>query len=1731
MSDKDVLEQNVTTLIETGGEPPRISDIARARIKAQLIDKHGAAQPARVRSPLVAVGIGLVATAAAALIVTRFVGGPSSETKQATGTLADGSTWIVEPGAKVEVIGHRRVRVQGAALLDVTPGKGTFVVETARGTIEVLGTRFLVDAEAERTTTAVVRGSVKLATTAGDITLHAGEQGVAEPNKPPTRSPAPRLSSLVSWAKAARKRDEGASVVPLRNGTLFAREPNNPRVPESPLPITKLVVDVVVEDQVARVALDQTFHNPKAIAMEGMYRFAIPPDASLQRLAMYVNGELMESAVVERMRARRIYEEIVYRRLDPALLEWAGTGRLALRVYPLPPREDKRLLLAYTQSLSKLYDDWTLSVPLPEVDLPVGELELGVRVRGCANCEVTSPSHAVKIERAGEDAIVKYTAKSEKLGDSLVLRVRDARKATTVGKHGDFVLVRTKPELRTTPRTYQPRTWVIVNDVSASRGVMELRAQSDLVDAFMRELDEQDKVAVIAFDTAARVKLQPTRVIDVDRQALRRTLKDEGGVGATDISAALAQAIKLGGDGVTIVYLGDGVITTGPKNLDALRKQLAGKATFIGVGVGDGPDTQTLDALAAATGGYSTTVDLADDLYWRAFDLVAALHTPRVTGLEAKLVDANGGLVPSTAYLKAAQLTDGEELELVAKLAGGNAPVAAIITGTLDGKPWEQRVELASTSASAGYLPRLWASRHIAARMLAKHEPVVVPPCTTTVVTRGVKPVPCPSEGELREKRDEAIRQEVVALGKQYFLLSRHTSLIVLENDKMYAQYQVTKGTGDTWAPYKAPAKIAVNKAPPTIAPSDVADDAELVRTPLRVFHDYHGHDAGWLGNDQAGFIEGDFRLRSLESERTGGIISTRATLGLREPAAPPAVATPVPRASDKDLQQPVAGAEQRADDATAKSQAQTISIEKNEEKAKKRDIVETGELFGQTGTGAGFGVGGGRFSRRGYVSQAYALYPQRYTYPTDVAFDDLTALVPALFPDASDVLRNAFKDSAQGSISDTATALLGNARRALPVGTLRWGELEFALDGARRFGWRRTTDSDLAETAAFDGKSWTRRYAELGIDVTRQIAEDDVALAFGHLPLWIAEPAHYAKWFDVKANGRKLTLSRGKQLVFELEFDDKYHLVAIRDAKGSELVRITWNASGPIAARVNGADLDVGFTGQAIDNAVQWAFGTSVPGVSVDAATRLPAYWTARIAKLQAGSPEWRHAQRQLMVSLAATNDRGGLFNAYEALRTNGGVQLGDLAIASGGIATGSTDAQFASALAPLANTQVARYLVAGRAYGKNPRAERMKPETQTGMLGALWTLREAVALMQANQTPKAIDRLLTLGERAFELRLIGAALVTQRYYTLKPADITRAWDSVATGEYRNIARAQAAIALANRGAYDAAAERIAALVNDLDLRAMPPSLGQMQWQFQNSRRGAAGWQLVWATWRDRVMASDSFEHVMALVPAAAQHPIDLPAVLARAAALAAGDTSRVLAVAQLATNYGQADLARNLVEPIVKASPTRELLQFAGQMAQRQGRVADALAYYEQAQSAGEDEAVGLATVRSELSQIIAAARQLAVQSAGQARDAAVQKAMTWATRWRAIDPGNAQIDQQVGELLLAVGDTAGAWRQLSTVIERDPMEGTGYQIVADAFERQGRVAEAIEYWQQASVIDQTNPTHRLRKAQALIAVGRTAEGDALLGEIANGRWHERWAHVGYQAKNLLDRAKHQQ
>src|SRR6185312_13911363 len=106
---KDVLQQNVETLIETGGEPPRISDGARTRIRAELVHTFATVQVRRSRARTVA--LGLFATAVVVLIVGLFVGPHTM--RDASQARSAASTYPADPGGKVTVPGPRHVRVGG----------------------------------------------------------------------------------------------------------------------------------------------------------------------------------------------------------------------------------------------------------------------------------------------------------------------------------------------------------------------------------------------------------------------------------------------------------------------------------------------------------------------------------------------------------------------------------------------------------------------------------------------------------------------------------------------------------------------------------------------------------------------------------------------------------------------------------------------------------------------------------------------------------------------------------------------------------------------------------------------------------------------------------------------------------------------------------------------------------------------------------------------------------------------------------------------------------------------------------------------------------------------------------------------------------------------------------------------------------------------------------------------------------------------------------------------------------------------------------------------------------------------------------------------------------------------------------------------------------------------------------------------------------------------------------
>src|SRR5262249_40985194 len=148
---------------------------------------------------------------------------------------------------------------------------------------------------------------------------------------------APRLSSALEWTRELMAAAETPLVPANRHsgGALVAGDPFGQEAKINP---RKYHHYVHLADRLPRPPNDQTYFNHERWQLEGTFYFPLPPDASLSRLAMYVDGKRMEGGMADRDAARDIFETIRYANRDPALLEWVDGSTFKMRVFPLEAR-------------------------------------------------------------------------------------------------------------------------------------------------------------------------------------------------------------------------------------------------------------------------------------------------------------------------------------------------------------------------------------------------------------------------------------------------------------------------------------------------------------------------------------------------------------------------------------------------------------------------------------------------------------------------------------------------------------------------------------------------------------------------------------------------------------------------------------------------------------------------------------------------------------------------------------------------------------------------------------------------------------------------------------------------------------------------------------------------------------------------------------------------------------------------------------------------------------------------------------------------------------------------------------------------------------------------------------------------------------------------------------------------------------------------------------------------
>ncbi|HZZ27728.1 MAG TPA: VIT domain-containing protein [Pirellulales bacterium] len=600
---------------------------------------------------------------------------------------------------------------------------------------------------------------------------------------------------------------EGAS----SNESLGSLIVNLPDHPNEPLDVGYHKVSVEIRDQIARTTIEESFVNHTTERLEGVFYFPLPQDASISDFGMWIGNALVEADIVEKQRAREIYETILREKRDPGLLEWTSGNLFKARVFPIEPMSEKRIKIVYTQVLPLRGNKYRYTYGLHSELLashPLRELSLSVQVNSALPLKsVTCPTHSVRTEQTEHSAQVDFAAQeyTPQRDFEVVCEVESRNSDVVVVPHrrgddGYFLLQLTPPGpegnfQREVVADGKPLNLVLLCDTSASMDAEKRKQQSEFVATMLSSLGEKDRFQLAAADVATTwVSPEAMSPTAENIAQVREFLDKRVSLGWTDLDQAFAAVLKQAPTDAQVVYIGDGIVTAGETDPASFVKRLgrliAGtpadgsskpaqadehaakpqadtsttstQRSFHAVTVGNTYEAIVLRGIAEVGHGSVRNIGGERMPQLVALELLNELTQPSLRDVN---VEFHGLQVAAVYPEHLPSLPAGTQQILVGRYlpTGADQQGEVVVTAKRGAETvrYAAKINLKDAEAGNSFIPRLWARQHL--------------------------------DHLLQQGPSEAIHNQIIALSEEFHIITPYTSLLVLESDADRERFGVKK--------------------------------------------------------------------------------------------------------------------------------------------------------------------------------------------------------------------------------------------------------------------------------------------------------------------------------------------------------------------------------------------------------------------------------------------------------------------------------------------------------------------------------------------------------------------------------------------------------------------------------------------------------------------------------------------------------------------------------------------------------------------------------------------------------------------------------------------------------------------------------------------------------------------------------------------------------------------------
>jgi Ca-activated chloride channel family protein len=503
--------------------------------------------------------------------------------------------------------------------------------------------------------------------------------------------------------------------------------------------LKSLHIEVQVYGNIATTVMTMSFANTSSRILEGELTFPMPEGVSISGYALDINGKMREAVPVEKSRATEVFESIEHRRVDPGLMEKVEGNNFRTRIYPFPAGGSRTVKISYEEELHfSPQQQLRYHLPLDYKNaIPEFSLKVSVLESSKEPLLAEQPDGSFSFKNKGTAFIAEMRRKDFLPAHGLVINLPVSADQThaLMQKAGSSYYFLTNVLVNAPSRTHRWSNQIgLIWDVSLSGLKRDTAKELALLDVFIKEkknLTIQLGLLNNTFSKAGVFVIKDGKWKDL-REKLTHLVYD----GGTDYSRINSNLLKAD----EYLFFTDGFSGFGNSSVSLTKPVYTINSSLAA-------DFSTLKYISTKTGGQFINLNVLSvesalqQIFKDEMQFIGIKDNPGISELYPALpVRING-------YLSVAGIAASGSENLVLQFGYGNKVVL------------ERKVNLSAASQSAGVIDvsKIWAQKKL-------------------------------SDMDVRYEQN---KEKISELGKQFGLVTRNTSLLVLESVNDYIRYGI----------------------------------------------------------------------------------------------------------------------------------------------------------------------------------------------------------------------------------------------------------------------------------------------------------------------------------------------------------------------------------------------------------------------------------------------------------------------------------------------------------------------------------------------------------------------------------------------------------------------------------------------------------------------------------------------------------------------------------------------------------------------------------------------------------------------------------------------------------------------------------------------------------------------------------------------------------------------------